>query len=69
MLPFKEVDTLLHDLLIELFEMDSSLFPPTVSSTDEVIESYQVNRSLHRTANMRALEEKVDEEDINLVSK
>ena len=56
LLPTKEVDTLFHDLLTELFEMDNSLFPPTVSSTEGVIESYQVNRSLCRAANTRALE-------------
>ena len=54
LLPTREIETLFHDLPTELFEMDSSLFPPTVSSIEEVIESYQVNRSLRRTANMRA---------------
>ena len=69
LLPSREIDTLFHDLLTELFEMDGNLFSPTTSSIEEVIESYQVNRSLRRTANTRSLEEKVDEEDINLVTK
>ena len=69
LLPSWDIDTMFHDLLNELFEMDSSLSPPTVTSTEEVIDNYQVNRTLRLTTNTRALEEKVGEEDINLVSK
>ena len=57
LLPSREIDTMFHDLLTELFEMDSSLFPLTVTSTEEVIENYRVNRTLRRTANTRALED------------
>ena len=69
LLPSREIDTMFHDLLTELFGIDSNLFPPTVTSTEEVIENYRVNRTLRRTVITRALEKKVGEEDINLVSK
>ena len=69
LLSSRDIDTLFHELLTEIFEMDSDIFPPTVTSLEEVIENCRVNRSLHRTANTRALEEKVVGEDINLVSK
>ena len=37
--------------------------------TEDVIESYRVNKTLWRTANIRALEENVDSKDVDLVSK
>ena len=60
---------MLHEILVEIFVGDRSLFPPAVNSYEDVIESYRVNRSLRRTANTRALEEKVASTDIDLVSK
>ena len=69
LLASRDLDNMLHEILTEIFEMDSSLFPPTITAPEEIIESYRVNRSLRRTANTRALEEKVDGEEINLVNK
>ena len=54
---------------MEIFVGNRSLFPPTVNTYEDVIDSYRVNRSLRRTANTRALEEKVANADIDLVSK
>ena len=42
---------------------------PTITTAGEIIESYRVNRSLRTTTNTRALQEKVDGEYINLVSR
>ena len=49
--------------------MDNTLFPSTIITQEEVIENYMEDRSFLRTANTRSLEEKVDGEDIHLVSK
>ena len=65
----RDLDARLHEVLVEIFERDKSLFPPTITAYEDVIESYRVNRSLCRTANARALEEKVTGTDIDLVSK
>ena len=69
LLPASDLDTMVHELLIELYEIDNSIFPPTVTATEGIIQSYRVNRTLCRTANTRALDENVDSEDINLLSK
>ena len=69
LLSLRDLDSMFHEILVEIFVGDRSLFPPTVNAYEDVIESYRVNRSLQRTANTRALEEKVASTDIDLVSK
>ena len=69
LLTSRDLDARFHEVLVEIFERDKSLFPPTITAYEDVVESYRVNRSLRRTANTRALEEKVTGTDIDLVSK
>lgn len=59
LLPSRDLDVMFHDILVEVFERDISLFPPTITSYEDIIERYRVNRSLRRTVNTRALEERV----------
>ena len=65
----RDIDYLFHELLHEIFEMDRRLFPPTISSKEDISENYKCNRSLRRTSDTRAIEEKVSTEDIEIVNK
>ena len=55
--------------MLELFEEDKALYPPGVETPEEVVESYHCFRTLRRTSDTRALEEKVSGEDIDVVNK
>ena len=65
----RNFDTMVDELLSGIFEIDNSLLPPTITTPEEVIENDMINRSFHRTANSRAVEEKEDCESISLLRK
>ena len=69
LLPTHDLDAMFHTLLMEIFEINNSYFPPTVTNQEDIGDNYRLNRVLRRTVNIRALEEKVDTEYINLVGK
>ena len=65
----RDIDLLLHELLYEIFESSRALFPPNITSFDDIAENYKCNRSLRRTSDTRAIEEKVDSSDIEIVNR
>ena len=69
LLTLKELDATLHDILLELYEENISLFPPSVDSSEDVIEHYRCYRTFRRTSDTRALEEKVNASDIEIVNR
>ena len=69
LLQARELDQQLHDLLMDIHERDPSLFPPSISSLEDVLENYRCYRTWRRTSVLRALEEKVEQPDINIVNK
>ena len=69
LLPTKDMDICLHELLVELYSSRPDMFPPTINSAEEIVENYKCFRSLRRTSNTRALDEKVDGTDIDIVNK
>ena len=40
----RDLDARFHEVLVEIFERDKSMFPPTITVYEDVIESYRVNR-------------------------
>ena len=54
---------------MDIHERDPSLFPPSISSLEDVLENYCCYRTWRRTSVLRALEEKVEQPDINIVNK
>ena len=59
----------LIEILSEIFDEDRSLFPNTIKHEEMLKENYQVYRSLRRTSDTIALENKVKAEDIDLVNR
>lgn len=69
LLPTRDLDIRMHELLSEIFEEDRTLFPPSVSEVEDIPDAYKCFRTLRRTSLTRALEEDVDDNDINIVNK
>ena len=69
LLPAKEMDLCLHELLMEVYAARPDMFPPTINTVEDIVENYKCFRSLRRTSNTRALDEKVDGTDIDIVNK
>ena len=65
----KIVDDVLHEELINIFDDDSQLFPPTITSADNIPSNYQCFRTFRRTSTTRATEMKVGSTDINIVNR
>jgi hypothetical protein len=63
------LDKLLAEILEEIFDDIPSLFPPSIKSRDEISDCYQVYRSIRRSSDSRALEQKVNESDIDIVNR
>ena len=60
---------MMHELLVDIYAVDRSLFPPSMETPEMIIESYKCLRTFRRTSDTRALEEKVDQTDIDIVNK
>ena len=65
----KELDDMLHEVLIELFEEKRLLFPPDITSVEHVRKFYQCFRSFRRASDTRAIEQKVDSPAIDIVNR
>ena len=65
----KQLDAKVHEILLEIYEEDINLFPPSISSSEDILDSYKCNRTFRRSSDTRALEQKVDSQDINLVNR
>jgi len=65
----KIVDDVLHEELITIFNDNSRLFPPSITSTEKIPSNYQCFRTFRRTSTTRATEMKVGSTDINIVNR
>lgn len=63
------LDKCLVELLEELYHDDSSLLPAAVKNRDEIVDHYQVYRSIRRSSDTRAIEQKVADSDIDIVNR
>ena len=63
------LDKYLHEVLMELYEEHVSLFPPTIQSVEEIVPQYHCYRTFRRSSDTRALEEKINETDINVINR
>ena len=63
------VNDCLIEVLCDLFEERKDLFPVKISSLEEVRKRYHIYRSMRRTSDTRALEMKVDGDDIDIVNR
>ena len=54
---------------MEIYETKKSLYPPSIGSVEEIEENYHCGRSLRRTSNTRAIEERMSNSDIDIVNK
>ena len=69
LLPTKDLDQQLLEILTDIHKKDPSLFPPSITSETEITEYYRCYRTWRRTSVLRAHEEKVKEADTKLVNK
>ena len=69
LLSTKELDRMMHEVLVDLYSIDRSMFPPSIDTPETIVESYKCFRTFRRTSDTRALEEKVDQTDIDIVNK
>ena len=60
---------MMHEVLVDLYSMDRTLFPPSMDAPETIVESYKCFRTFRRTSDTRAIEEKVDQTDIDIVNK
>ena len=65
----RALDDCLHEILEELFDLNRELFPPVITTKEELKKRYQVFRTFRRTSDSRALEEKVGSDDIDVVNR
>jgi hypothetical protein len=64
-----QLDTQLIEILEDIFVEKRSLFPPSISTKDDIGTSYMVYRSLRRSSATRALEENVSKTDIDIANR
>ena len=69
LLSTQNLDKLLHEMLMDLYEINPSLFPPSINSNEDIVAHYHCFRTFRRSSDTRALEEKVSETDINIVNR
>jgi hypothetical protein len=65
----KALDDNLVEILEEIYDEDSGLFPATIQSKDDICVSYQVFRSFRRSSDTQALESNVSKTDIDIVNR
>jgi len=63
------VNDMLHEILIEIFETNQNLFPRNILLKDQIIDKYQCFRSFRRGSDTRAIEQQVDDKDIDVVNR
>lgn len=65
----RDVDALMHEVLITVFDNHSKKFPADINTHDQVREAYHAFRSPRRASDTRALEKGVSPDDINIVNR
>lgn len=63
------IDNLMHEILEQLFDTQKELFPKIINNVEDIRENYQAFRSFRRTSSTRAQEERVNVDDVNLISR
>ena len=65
----RDLDDMLHDVLVDLFDLKRNLFPEDIKTVEEIRKFYQCFRSFRRASDTRALEVKVSTPDIDIVNR
>ena len=65
----RDIDDIMSDLLVKIFQEHKHLFPPEIISEEEVITGYQCFRTFRRISNTRAMEEKISSTDIDIINR
>ena len=65
----KDLDDMLQEILMDMFEDKRELFPDNIDGKDKVRKHYQCFRSFRRASNTRALEQKVATANIDIVNR
>jgi len=65
----KFVDDTVHELLNDIFQTSSNLFPPSIDTPEKITTSYQCFRSFRRTSATRAAEMGVSTTDVNAINR
>lgn len=65
----RDIDDMLHEVLIEIFEDDRNLFPIDITNTELVRRHYQCYRTFRRSSDTRAIEEEVEGLDVDIVNR
>ena len=64
----KELDDMLHEIMVDLFEDKRLLFPPDITTTDHVRKFNQCFHSFRRASDTRAIKQKAASADIDVVN-
>jgi len=65
----KFVDDTIHELLTDIFQSSSNLFPPSIDDPEKILSSYQCFRTFRRTSATRATEMGIATPDVNAINK
>jgi len=63
------INDMLHEILTEVFDNHQILFPANIITRDQIPEKYQCFRSFRRGSNTRAINQKIDDKDIEVVNR
>ena len=69
LVPTRDLDQQLLEILVDVHRKEPSLFPPSISSEADLSEYYRCYRTWRRTSVLRAQEEKIKETDVMIVNK
>ena len=64
-----ELDSVMKDLLEEVFDERKELFPPDIKEKEDIADAYHCFRSFRRASDTRAIEKKVAKTDIEIVNR
>jgi len=59
----------LQEVLAEIFDNHQNLFPANIITRDQITEKYQCFRSFRRGSDTRAIDQKIDDKDIDVVNR
>jgi len=65
----KFVDDTIHELLTDIFQSSSNLFPPSIDDPEKIFTSYQCFRTFRRTSATRATEMGIATPDVNAINR
>ena len=65
----KDLDDMLHKILLELFEDQRELFPVDINTEELVLKNYQCYRTFQRSLDTQAMDKKISELDVKIVNR